>query len=148
MRTSIILTSLASCLLVGLLVQGCVTRKPASVRLKAHITNQVHDADRAEKLLDLAEQLDERFERTKGDIRDYDARIRTMVADYDATSEQIATALAEFDEVRAQRRTELLGIIRQMRATATADEWPDIAKLHIEMLSETVISARGPDNGA
>jgi len=98
----------------------------------------VTDPDRADKVVDLVDQLEKSFEDTRKNVQARKAKTRALNANYDATRDDFAALYDEAKQDMVSNRATMTRIHRQMVDAMTVDEWSQVQKAESKALQASV----------
>lgn len=129
-----LMTSLAAVVLIE--TAGCKHETPeeqAQARLDADVANYqdqirkiVKDPDRADKLVPLVSQFEVLARNAASVMRDQQAKLAALNANYDATRADFATMFRQQDAERQTLVKKALDLREQMAALTTDSEWEQL----------------------
>lgn len=124
-------------LLILLVLAGCshapkptalVSAKEAFDDLRAAVRDEIKDPARAAEVAGLVDQMEQMMIESTEARKDHAVRLRSLIANYDASEEDFKAAFREFNAKKSSRQDRLLVIDQRARSLTTDKEWKAIVK--------------------
>ena len=103
----------------------------------------VGDEERLSELLDLLVERDRLVAEYAGLVGAYREEMRELNARYDTTREEFEQAFDEYNGLRAITQKEIVELVAEMKALATAQEWKAISKHQLKKLNPRDLAYSG-----
>jgi len=136
-----------ACLVSVILMAGCshepkttalLSSQSAFDELRAAVTREIRDPDRAAKGVILVDQLEQVMIEASNDRKAHVDRIRALNADYDATEEDFRAMFREFNTKRSDRQARIIDINQQAKNITTSAEWKALVKIEEKIVKQTL----------
>lgn len=143
---------LTMCTAMVILATGCSQKpKPATLEtargalddLRAEVREVIKDPAKSAEFGGLIDQMEQMLGDMSGDRKAHDTRMRTLIADYDATEEAFRAAFRDFNDKKRSRQERILAINEQAKGLTTAREWKAISRARAHALEAAVKAGQG-----
>ena len=140
------------CMVLAVLPAGCSHKpKPSALEmarsvfteLRKGVREEIRDPAKAAEAEGLVDQFEQLVLEGNAARAAHESALRSLTANYDATDEDFNALFREFNEKKAGRQEEIIGILQRARALTTADEWNALAKVKSHALEKSVLAEQG-----
>ena len=139
-------------LLILLVLTGCshapkptalVSAKEAFDDLRAAVRDEIKDPARAAEVAGLVDQMEQMMIESTEARKDHAVRLRSLIANYDASEEDFKAAFREFNAKKTGRQDRLLVIDQRAKSLTTDKEWKPIVKAGRRAFEAAVRAEKG-----
>lgn len=103
--------------------------------LREEVRQTIEDSNRQAAVVAVIDQLHDEFTSLRRLAEERRARIRELNADYDATREQFAAMVNEFNAQREAKHKRFQNVQDSLRSSVTPEEWADLEKTNTKAMA-------------